>query len=461
MESRRLKALLIGGMIAVIVAAIGVIIVNLSSQGSGDDPSPNSAPVPGVELRPVDGGTGYYGKFADPLPTNPSYFPIGLYYVSLATQSDVDGYKAAGINTFVEVDPNSPYDVVKPYIQKDDIHVIAVKNAGNGTETNGWSLDDEVDMNYGPGDGKVSADAKGDPICIPAKPGCGYTKMAADLKKFPADNRIRFSNYGKGVLFWDDNTDAGQFVNTYQDMLSADAYWFQDRDLCSFSQGGTFYPQSDLVNGLLPDNICHIAANYGKSIDKERSLESPPGSKPIWGFIEDGHASYDNTPQKPNQSMPAPTPADVTAGVWSNLIHGARGIVYFNNAYGGCKAQDVLSNPCYSAVRAAITKVDAQITTLAPELNAPFADGVATASSGVDLSTKWYKGHFYVFAGSNQSASQNATFSLPCVGNATVTVLDENRTIKMSSGTFTDAFADSNAYHLYRVDGGTSCGLKK
>ena len=50
-------------------------------------------------------------------------------------------------------------------------------------------------------------------------------------------------------------------------------------------------------------------------------------------------------------------------------------------------------------------------------------------------------------------------FSLPCIGNATATVLGESRTVALSSGSFTDSFADGNAVHIYRIDGGTTCGL--
>jgi hypothetical protein len=49
---------------------------------------------------------------------------------------------------------------------------------------------------------------------------------------------------------------------------------------------------------------------------------------------------------------------------------------------------------------------------------------------------------------------------LPCVGNATVTVLDENRTLSMSGGEFTDSFGNDTSYHLYRIDGGSTCGLR-
>jgi hypothetical protein len=71
---------------------------------------------------------------------------------------------------------------------------------------------------------------------------------------------------------------------------------------------------------------------------------------------------------------------------------------------------------------------------------------------------KWSAGKLYVFAGSAGS-STTGTFSMPCVGNATATVLNENRSVAVTNGSFSDAFADGNAIHIYRIDGGSTCGL--
>jgi hypothetical protein len=43
--------------------------------------------------------------------------------------------------------------------------------------------------------------------------------------------------------------------------------------------------------------------------------------------------------------------------------------------------------------------------------------------------------------------------------NATATVLGESRTVAVSSDSLTDSFADGNAVHIYRIDGGSHCGL--
>lgn len=65
-----------------------------------------------------------------------------------------------------------------------------------------------------------------------------------------------------------------------------------------------------------------------------------------------------------------------------------------------------------------------------------------------------------MFAGSTaEGVNQSAVFELPCIGDATATVVNENRTIPVLCGSFTDSFADANTIHIYRIDGGSSCGL--
>jgi hypothetical protein len=72
---------------------------------------------------------------------------------------------------------------------------------------------------------------------------------------------------------------------------------------------------------------------------------------------------------------------------------------------------------------------------------------------------KWQGGHFYVFAGSRNNVSSTGRVSIPCVGDAKAVRLDEAGRVPISGGSFTDSFADGNAIHIYRIDGGSTCGL--
>jgi hypothetical protein len=146
--------------------------------------------------------------------------------------------------------------------------------------------------------------------------------------------------------------------------------------------------------------------------------------------------------------------------VWSSLIHGARGVVYFNHSFGGeCETQHVLREACYTPVRRAVSDLNAQITRLAPVLNAPFVDGMTAAHGPADAATKYHDGVVYVLTGATAATGGRVTFSLDCFDDATVTVLDESRTLAMEDGSFTDDFTDGEAVHLYRVDAPPSCRL--
>lgn len=398
----------------------------------------------GAKLRQVDGGTGYYRKFSPALPTDPSFFPVAVWFESVLDKGNVDTDKDAGLNTYLELTKDSDRTLVRSA----GMYAITSGQATVGTETVGWLLPDEVDMWAGPGTGTWTGKYPGEgEVCNPSGAKCGYTVQQKVREGLPSDGRLRFTNYGKGIAFWQSDAEAAKFVNEYQDVLSADTYWFTDMNICGISEGAAFFKVSQL-----PADACHRASNYGRTVSRLRSLVKPAGSKPVWGFVEVGHPFTE-------ADWPSAKPEQVVAGVWSSIIHGARGIVYFNHSFAGsCQTQHALREGCYAGVRAAVKRVNGQIRALAPVLNAPFVDGVVKGSGGVDTATKWHDGNFYVLAGANQSAGQTATFTAPCVGNATVTVLNENRTITLTNGTFTDRFADSNAVHLYRVDGGSSCG---
>jgi hypothetical protein len=73
---------------------------------------------------------------------------------------------------------------------------------------------------------------------------------------------------------------------------------------------------------------------------------------------------------------------------------------------------------------------------------------------------KWNGSNLYVFADSAENASSSATFTLGCIGDATATVLGESRTLPVDDGSWTDDYADGNSVHIYRIDGGTTCGLR-
>jgi hypothetical protein len=439
-----------------VVFAVGVVMAGLAIRRGHDAPAPKHAAPPPERGRsprpprlvPVDGGPRFYARFASPLPSDPSFFPIGVWGQSVAQPGDVASDRAAGINTYVALPPGSDLDAVRAA----QMPVIQSPGPGVGDETRGWLLSDEADMWGGPGDGPWSgATGAGTPgdACPPGGGHCGYTMQRTIARGLPRDRRVRYSNYGKGVTFWWSDAQAARFVNGFQDIVSADNYWFSDNAICAANEGGKLLAAG---RALTPEE-CHRAANYGATVRRVRRLVSPRASKPVWALVDLAHTF-------PPADWPSITPAQVPAAVWHSLIAGARGIVYFNHSYGGpCANVVALRDPCYAPVRAAVAATNAQVTALAAVLNAPSVTSAWSQTPGVDAVVKWSGDRFYVLAAS-AGGPVVWRFSMPCIGNATATTLaGDNRSLPVRGGAFADTFADGNAVHLYRINGDSRCGL--
>src|SRR5262249_34524568 len=214
----------------------------------------------------------------------------------------------------------------------------------NSPAVAGWELFDEIDMQQGPER--------------------GYTTLNNILARLPNDSRMRYNNYGKGVMFWETDSQAERLVNDFQHVVSADVYWFTVHNVSGRSEGGK------LLNGGNPLTPAQTrrAANYGYTIDRMRALAK--NHRPIWSFVEVGWP-FTETEAQGARSI---EPAEVRAAVWHSIIAGARGILYFNHSFGGPHpSYHCLRQPPYAAVRAAVKSTNHLITQLAPVLNAPFA----------------------------------------------------------------------------------------
>jgi len=170
---------------------------------------------------------------------------------------------------------------------------------------------------------------------------------------------------------------------------------------------------------------------------------------PIWPDIE-VNAVFDKSV---NPTQYQPTAADVKVAVMQSVVAGARGIQYFKNCF--CDVtptQDSLVDSRFASVNAGVAEVDAQLKRLAYVINSDFANGFHSVAAGnVNTMAKYddRDGAIYIFAAAHQEASQSVTFAVKA--GATVTVVDENRTIPISGGKFSDTFASATAYHIYKV----------
>jgi hypothetical protein len=371
----------------------------------------------------VDGGPNYYAQFGNPLPSSPDFFPLSTWGSYNHFQPEIDEDKAVGLNGytwFADAQNIANANANGLWVVQDYAH-----DGNVGPETRGWLLGDEIDMTQGPS-------------------ACPSVMNANKATIENPGGRLYYSNYGKGVIFWETDAEAACFVN-YDDVNSADIYWFSDGNVCSsLSEGPAFYG----LSRPLTTAECRRASNYGDVVQDMRRLDALNGSPrhPIWAFVEVAHWSSNGR---------QPLPAESRAAVWHSLIAGARGIVYFQHSfYGPCTTHHVLrENGCYQPMIETVTSVNALIKSIAPALNGPKLTSGFSANANVRAVAKWDGSRFYVLAGSAENASTTGSFAIPCVADATATVLGESRGVPVVAGAWSDAFAGGNAVHIYRIDG--------
>lgn len=391
------------------------------------EPGPGALDLPRV---PWEGGPAYYGRFpvaAEAGWTKPGFFPVGVWFESVLTQKDVDLDLAAGINTYAELTEDSDMSLIR---DNGMFAMMSQQIDGYGKETVGWLLSDEVDMWAYSGHAMWTGNQPGKgEVCDPPNGGCGYTVLQTLTDELPdPDGRMRYSNYGKGVMMWLPDAEAARFVNDYTDLVSTDIYWYTDMNICA--EAGNF------IN--VPPEKCRLAASYGSTMDRTRELDVQDGRRqPVLAFVE--------------VSWPA-EPGQVAGAVMNSLIHEARGVIYFNHNFEGpCISQHVLRDECGTAVRPAVAEVNQRMAELAPVLNTQSYQ--YTFNPALDTMLKEYEGSFYLFAMVGRGGATGAhAFTLPDgLRGATAEVLYENRDLPIDGGRFTDSFDAEHTYHIYKI----------
>ncbi|REE02410.1 hypothetical protein [Citricoccus muralis] len=443
--------------------AMALILVVTACLPAGSEPGTGSSAArgphlpEGVSLEEPDGGTDFFTGFENGLPSGPEYVPIGLWLGSVTSSEEALQERRLGLNLYVDLSVDSGLG----FLGEGQYALTSWPDPA----ARGAVLGDEVDMWAGPGHGAWSGNFPGQgEVCAVPGTDCGYS-VQDDLAANVPPHTMTYSNLGKGVTFWQTDAEAAGFVNGAHDVVSADNYWFTDPNICGAQEGGTMLAEPrDLT-----DAQCRLPANYGWTVDRVRSLVDPHGSKPVWAFVEVGQPWDLGT-------LDPPEVAQIRAAVWSSLVHGARGIVYFGHSFGGpCPSFHVLRD-CGDDLAKGIAEINADVTDLAPVLNSPSLTGALTVEGAVDAVVKAHEGDLYVLATAASPAPGEVSFRLDCVrapsgedgGAQPVTeaapvpegaaVVGEGRTVPVDTGRFIDTFADGNAVHLYRFTG-NDCGL--
>ena len=147
-----------------------------------------------------------------------------------------------------------------------------------------------------------------------------------------------------------------------------------------------------------------------------------------------------------------PTPIQTASEVWLAIIHETNGIIYFLDSWNPSFREDAIFEN--QAMVDGVTALDAQISALAPEINSatiPHAVSVSSATQ-VDVMVKANGNSLYVFAAIARAGTATATFTVAgLTGNGIAEAIGENRTVDVTAGQFSDAFAANDA-HVYRID---------
>jgi hypothetical protein len=399
-------------------------------------PAPHTDPVPaGVTLSQIDGGPNYFAKWPNSFPASSSFIPIGVY-PSQATPSALAG---EGINFFMPM-RNEQAGTWCPVWSNPNGNDMTAVDAQPGFYAGGTFYQAADGRAWG---SQAAFDVFGDELdgtsqgffdCLPSaitqhnQAGtwgglAAPAFLAAEAASHAADS-TRPTYIQVTTSFIDDGTDEFYTLAQKQAICAG-------ADILSFD----VYP------------LVLRAGNVWDTYDEvEEARRYCKDSRPVMVFTETDHM---------NGGTIYPQPAQSTAEVWNAIIAGARGVEYFDQ-YSNITNASYTGSGHYppGAMYNAVKATDASIAALAPVINAPFANGYVqtTPDTAISTMTKYFDGHFYIFAIPHADGPHTATFTLTGAPTATVTVVGENRTLKLSAGTFTDTFANPNTVHIYEVN---------
>jgi len=380
---------------------------------------------------PWEGGPAYWAKFPAAAAagwTDPSFFPIGIWYNQIDTDAQVAYDKRAGINTYIGLWDGTPSSIF------DRNGVYWAGGPLNSTYTNatrnwvGNFLDDEVDGRFDLSN-------------------AGLASLQSDLDRVKGNGRFNYANFTQMVISGDFPLSQSQkYVNSFTDVVSLDQYFYTNA-YCSYT------PYRDPYLVSIEKSHCRSSSSYGNAVRSLRIQDAADGKlQPVWQFVENLNGSDARSFQG------YITPDQLKGAVMSSLIAEARGVVYFNQSLSGpCQSAAVLRDSqnqgagfCGGAQVAAMTQVDAQVKSLAPVLNTQSYD--YSFGPGLHTMLKTYGGSAYIFAMTDGSTGSR-TFALPPqLKTSTVEVVSEGRTVPVSStGSFTDSFSNESSYHVYKV----------
>lgn len=382
-----------------------------------------------------EGGPAYYNQFSVTKAagwSDPSFFPIGIWYNGFSNDAEAQYDKSYGINSYAGMDEATPYSL---FADNNQFWLGGKLNStfpADGKQWAGDFLDDEVDGRF------------------PAAEGLALIKSLVD--GYGDDGRFKYANFTQiviGAYGEPNNTNSAAYINSYEGPTSVDMYYYTVPN-CNIS--------FDYISVPSDPGHCRTASSYGKTIDAMRARDAADGKlKPMWQFVENLNGGPGEGPYYAYIS-----PGQLKGAVMNSIVHEARGIMYFNQSFSGtCQGGGILrqsqyggDNFCAKPQMEAMKQVNLLIKDLAPVINTQSYQWDFGAN--LDTMLKTYNDSAYIFSmisGDASSQPGNRTFSLPPdLANArSIEVVNEGRSIPVTNGQFTDNFAAEYTYHIYKV----------
>jgi hypothetical protein len=257
------------------------------------------------------------------------------------------------------------------------------------------------------------------------------SRIVEDYRRIHAADPSRpvLLNLGQGVA-WDRYFGRGVRTNHPEDYPE----YMEGCDIVSFDIYPAVHDRPEIAGKLW-----YVAQGV------ERLVKWSGGRKTVWNCLECTRIS--NVERKP-------TPREVRCEAWMSLIHGSRGLIYFVHQFKPVfREAALLDDP---EMLEAVTRLNTQVTSLAPVLNRPSVPGVLEPISDnpdvpVAATVKRTADATYVFSVAMRDGEAGVRFGLSGLrAGQSVEVLGEGRSLEARAGEFADRFKSWDV-HLYRI----------
>ena len=364
------------------------------------------APVSGA--APVSASSS--SRFANGFPADDRFFPIGVW---LQNPRGAMMLKSLGINTYVAL-WKVPSEAQLAQIAEAGMYAIVEQTDAalalpNAHVIRGWMMPDEPD------------NAQRGPTGI-----YGDCLMPAEIVQRHRAIRARDAtrptllNFGQGLAHkgW-----VGRGSKCSK--LDHEAYY------SAASKGG------DIVAfDIYPATEARQPAIYGRLelvADGVRSLARwAKPDRTVWNAIGTTHI------HDPNKR---PTPAEIRSQVWMSLISGSRGIFYFLHEWKPTFREDAIFR--YPEIVSEIARINREIETLAPVLNARVPELAVMVEAGVRTAVmaRQVAGAVYVMIAGLEPKETAVRIKVPGLSSAVGVAIGEDRPVLVRDGVIEDTLS--------------------